>query len=171
MRFLVVSDSHGLTEELKEIFQRHEHEIDDAFHCGDSQLDLSDPHLLPYRTVRGNCDFGGDLPLERVETTPEATLLIVHGHHHDVKYDLNRLRYRAEEVGANIVLFGHSHVAGALLQDGVLYVNPGSIRMPRGRPDKTYALLDVSDYAVTVQFYRAEDGSAVTALDESGTLR
>ncbi|MFN4215629.1 MULTISPECIES: metallophosphoesterase family protein [unclassified Exiguobacterium] len=170
MRFLIVSDSHGLTEELLSIFNRHEQEIDDAFHCGDSQLALVDEHLLPYRTVRGNCDFGGDLPLERVETTPVGTILIVHGHHHDVKYDLNRLRYRAEEVGASVVLFGHSHVAGALIEDGVVYINPGSIRMPRGRSDKTYALLDLENGEAAVRFYRSEDGSPVPDLDVSGKL-
>lgn len=170
MRFLIVSDSHGLTDELLEIFNRHEQEIDDAFHCGDSQLALVDEHLLPYHTVRGNCDFGGDLPLERIENTPEGTILMVHGHHHDVKYDLNRLRYRAEEIGASVVLFGHSHVAGALIEDGVLYINPGSIRMPRGRTDKTYALLELGDGAASVRFYRSEDGSHVSDLDVEGRL-
>ncbi|EPE62846.1 phosphodiesterase, MJ0936 family protein [Exiguobacterium sp. S17] len=170
MRFLVVSDSHGLTDELSTIFTRHETEIEDAFHCGDSQLALVDEHLLPYRTVRGNCDFGGDLPLERVEETPVGTVLIVHGHHHDVKFDLNRLRYRAEEIGANVVLYGHSHVAGAVIEDGVLYVNPGSIRMPRGRSDKTYALIDLDAGQIAVRFYRSEDGSHVEDLDLSGQL-
>ncbi|TCI65709.1 metallophosphoesterase family protein [Exiguobacterium sp. SH0S2] len=170
MRFLVVSDSHGLTDELSTIFTRHETEIEDAFHCGDSQLALVDEHLLPYRTVRGNCDFGGDLPLERVEATPEGTVLIVHGHHHDVKFDLNRLRYRAEEIGANVVLYGHSHVAGAVIEDGVLYVNPGSIRMPRGRSDKTYALIDLDAGQAAVRFYRSEDGTPVEDLDLSGQL-
>ncbi|MDA5560322.1 metallophosphoesterase family protein [Exiguobacterium sp. MMG028] len=170
MRFLIVSDSHGLTEELTTIFERHEAEIDDAFHCGDSQLALVNEHLLPYRTVRGNCDFGGDLPLERIETTDAGTILIVHGHHHDVKFDLNRLRYRAEEVGANVVLFGHSHVAGALIEDGVVYINPGSIRMPRGRTDKTYALLDLEKGEAAVRFYRSEDGSHVEDLDIAGKL-
>ncbi|TCI72151.1 metallophosphoesterase [Exiguobacterium sp. SH0S7] len=170
MRFLVVSDSHGLTDELTTIFTRHETEIEDAFHCGDSQLVLVDEHLLPYRTVRGNCDFGGDLPLERVEETPEGTVLIVHGHHHDVKFDLNRLRYRAEEIGASVVLYGHSHVAGAVIEDGVLYVNPGSIRMPRGRSDKTYALIDLDAGQAAVRFYRSEDGTHVEDLDLSGQL-
>ena len=87
-----------------------------------------------------------------------------------MKYDLNRLRYRAEEVGASVVLFGHSHVAGALIEDGIVYINPGSIRMPRGRSEKTYALLDLENGAASVRFYQSEDGSAVPDLDVSGKL-
>lgn len=170
MRFLVVSDSHGLTEELSIIFNRHEQEIEDAFHCGDSQLALVDEHLLPYRTVRGNCDFGGDLPLERVEETAQGKILIVHGHHHDVKYDLSHLRNRAFEVGAKVVLFGHSHVAGAVIEDGILYVNPGSIRMPRGRTEKTYALIDLVESRAEVHFFEADNGKQVEDLHVKGAL-
>ncbi|WP_396129472.1 hypothetical protein [Exiguobacterium mexicanum] len=52
----------------------------------------------------------------------------------------------------------------------MLYVNPGSIRMPRGRSDKTYVLMDLENGQANVRFYRSEDGSAVEDLDVSGKL-
>lgn len=168
MRLLVVSDSHGLEDELTNIFNRHEREIEEAFHCGDSQLSATNANLQMYRVVRGNCDFGNELPLEIVRETSGGRVLCVHGHKQDVKYSLTRLGYEAEEHGANIVLYGHSHVAEAILAEGVLYVNPGSIRMPRGRLERTYAIIEVNGRDVSVRFFESADGHEVEALRLSG---
>ena len=40
------------------------------------------------------------------------------------------------KVGAQVACFGHSHVLGAELIDGVLFINPGSILLPRQRVEK-----------------------------------
>lgn len=52
MRALIVSDSHGLEQELLTIFERHQ-DVNAAFHCGDSQLTRDIESLYPYRVVRG----------------------------------------------------------------------------------------------------------------------
>ena len=46
------------------------------------------------------------------------------------------LKYKAEEVNADIVCFGHSHVLGAEVIDGRLFLNPGSIRLATGTSGK-----------------------------------
>jgi putative phosphoesterase len=53
------------------------------------------------------------------------------------------LKYKAQETGADIVCFGHSHILGAEVIDHTLYLNPGSIRLPRERLEKTYVILDL----------------------------
>jgi putative phosphoesterase len=63
------------------------------------------------------------------------------------------LHYKAREVGANVVCFGHSHIAGAELMDGVLFINPGSMLLPRMRKERTYAILVMDGTEATVQFY------------------
>ena len=64
---------------------------------------------------------------------------------------LQTLAYHAEEVGAQVAYFGHSHVLGAELIDGVLFINPGSILLPRQRV-KTFALLEMDENQMEVRF-------------------
>lgn len=71
--------------------------------------------------------------------------------------------YQAEELGADIICFGHSHIAGSELMDGKLLINPGSIRLPRVRKEKTYAILNIDKDNATVRFYDL-DGREVESL-------
>ena len=64
---------------------------------------------------------------------------------------LQTLAYHAEEVGAQVACFGHSHVLGAELIDGVLFINPGSILLPR-QCRKTFALLEMDENQMEVRF-------------------
>ncbi|MDW2884092.1 metallophosphoesterase family protein [Exiguobacterium artemiae] len=168
MKALIVSDSHGLDQELLTIFNRHQ-EADFAFHCGDSQLTGTTESLYPYRVVKGNCDYGNDFPDEVTEELGSFRVLCVHGHRQDVKYSLDQLVHHADQKAASIVLYGHSHVAKAEQRDGKLFINPGSIRMPRHRPEKTYALLTVENNQFTVDFYDLT-GEKINALHLDGTL-
>ena len=65
---------------------------------------------------------------------------------------LQTLAYHAEEVGAQVACFGHSHVLGAELIEGVLFINPGSILLPRQRVEKTFALLEMDENQMEVRF-------------------
>lgn len=44
MNVLIISDSHGLEEELQTIAKRHEAEVDLMIHCGDSELETGILH-------------------------------------------------------------------------------------------------------------------------------
>lgn len=46
------------------------------------------------------------------------------------------LTYRAKELNAQIVCFGHSHILGAEMMDHILFINPGSLLKPRGHKEK-----------------------------------
>ncbi|WP_042354871.1 metallophosphoesterase family protein [Bacillus rubiinfantis] len=151
-KVLIVSDSHGLTKELIDIRERHSQEVDLMIHCGDSQLMPGQQAMLGYKTVAGNCDFA-DFPQELLEEVSGKRIYITHGHHYSVKSSLMRLQYRAAEVKADIVCFGHSHELGAEMIDGVLFVNPGSIRLPRVRPEKTYVILDIQSQLVKLSVF------------------
>lgn len=140
-KVLIVSDSHGLTKELEVLRERHLHEVDVMIHCGDSQLMPDEEPITGYLTVMGNCDFEG-YPLETMTEVSNRKIFITHGHRYSVKTSLLNLKYKAEELGANIVCFGHSHVLGAEIIGGILFLNPGSIRLPRERMEKTYMILE-----------------------------
>lgn len=152
-KVLVISDSHGLTRELEVIRQRHINDVDVMIHCGDSQLMPDDRAMTGYVTVMGNCDFGGGFPLDTVVEVSGYKFFITHGHRYSVKTSLMNLKYKAEEMGANIVCFGHSHVLGAEVIGGTLFLNPGSIRLPRERLEKTYVILDLNDEMVKMSVY------------------
>ncbi|TXK90073.1 metallophosphoesterase family protein, partial [Parageobacillus sp. SY1] len=48
MKVLIVSDSHGLTNELEEIVARHHHEANALIHCGDSVLPFDQKEIARF---------------------------------------------------------------------------------------------------------------------------
>jgi putative phosphoesterase len=143
MKVLFVSDSHGLTAELEKLVEKHQEDVDLFIHCGDSELDPDHPALKNYVVVSGNCDFDDRFSEDIVKKIGNQTIFITHGHKYSVKSDLMRLAYKARETSADIACFGHSHVLGAEMVQGILFINPGSIKLPRGRTEKTYVIVEI----------------------------
>ncbi|NRD76036.1 metallophosphoesterase [Bacillus sp. BRMEA1] len=151
-KVLVVSDSHGLSKELEVVRERHLQDVDFMIHCGDSQLMPDDKAMTGYLTVMGNCDFSG-YPMESMIELDGKKIFVTHGHRYSVKTSLMNLIYKAEEVDADIVFFGHSHILGAEVIGGRLFINPGSIRLPRERFEKTYVILELQDQKVNMKVF------------------
>lgn len=154
MRLLIVSDSHGDSHILNQLVDRYQDKVDKFVHCGDSELSDRDLVWGVMDTVGGNCDFYGDFNLSHVERSLEFPYGIVHGHHHDVKWSLDKLKAFAESEALRFVFYGHSHILAADYEDGVFFINPGSIKSPRGSVyEKTYCLLDATEEAVELKVY------------------
>lgn len=154
-KILVISDTHGLVLPLKEIFEKHT-DVTAIFHCGDSELMNFDPILKKVHIVRGNCDYDRTLPNELFIKIGQHKIYMTHGHMHGVKSSLDQLQERAKEMGAEIALYGHSHIAKANMMDDVLMVNPGSLAYPRSRKEKTYAIITLDQKQKHhVDFYHA----------------
>lgn len=152
-KILIVSDSHGMKNELGALKERHLHEVDLMIHCGDSQLMTDDRYMEGFAAVRGNCDMDGRYPVDRMEVVDGKRFYVTHGHKYSVKTSLMSLNYRAKEVKADIVCFGHTHILGAEMVNGVLFLNPGSISLPRGRHEKTYVILGVHDEKIKLSVF------------------
>ncbi|NMH69921.1 metallophosphoesterase [Bacillus sp. RO3] len=152
MKLLVVSDSHGSKDELVELRDKYQSKVDAMIHCGDSELSADDPALSSYLMVRGNCDMDARMPDDLVEKVEGNTIMVTHGHHYGIKMSLMNLRYKAEELGAGFVFFGHSHTLGAEWNNGTLFLNPGSILLPRGRRERTYAIVETEGQQIKVIF-------------------
>ncbi|MGC3713721.1 metallophosphoesterase family protein, partial [Enterococcus faecalis] len=71
----------------------------------------------------------------------DQVIYMTHGLLANVRMGLTTLAFQAEEAGATIPLFGHTHVLGAERHNNIHVVNPGRIRLPR-RPvqEKTNAI-------------------------------
>ncbi|WP_071395958.1 metallophosphoesterase family protein [Bacillus tuaregi] len=158
MKVLIVSDSHGMTAELEKLKEIHGHEVRYFIHCGDSELSPDHPAISEFVTVRGNCDFYNEYPEDITKEIGNRKFFITHGHRYSVKSDLMKLSYRAKELEADIACFGHSHYLGAEMVNGTLYLNPGSIRLPRGRRERTYVIVEILENAFELNVYDLDNG-------------
>ena len=99
-------------------------------HLGDcvrdaQRLEERDPDI-PLLGVPGNCDYGGLDQPERLTELGGVRILMMHGHTRRVKSGPMAAIYAARECGADILLFGHTHVP-LVDYDGALWVmNPGA---------------------------------------------
>ena len=156
MKILVFSDSHGHYERLLRAVREHLQNggIDRIFFLGDGLRDiikLSDEFpRIPITYVHGNCDDAFTTREERenaiyeeVVTAGGVTFLLMHGHKYDVKYSTDDAAFRAYEVGADVVLFGHTHRADDSTIDfgkkKIRLINPGAV----ASFERSYALLNV----------------------------
>lgn len=144
MEFLIFSDSHGRVENIQAAIERQIKNPDAILFLGDGARDLDRLFLIdtPLWAVRGNCDWASSDYADKTERLlffEGHTILLCHGHEWGVKGGLSALIAHAAEVGADIVLFGHTHVptittiaAGETIGKTVLsrpmyLFNPGSI--------------------------------------------
>lgn len=148
LRIMVISDTHGNVDGIIREFKRKE-EIDLLIHLGDyckDALKLKEKLNIEVINVRGNCDLlDYNTPEEELIEIKGIKILITHGHRYNVKYTLNNIYYKAREVQANVVLFGHSHVPVSSTYDGIIFLNPGSSTLPRGGSKRSYGLLQIDE--------------------------
>lgn len=131
-KILVVSDTHGICDHLLTVMDR-ERPFQLVLHAGDVERDedfIRGYAKCPMYIVRGNCDYSYELPYEAVAPFAGHKIFITHGHRYQVYYGLQALKSAAAERGADIVVFGHTHVP--CLEEGHMTVmNPGSLTKPR----------------------------------------
>lgn len=148
MTLLVISDSHGNYRRVEEAVSSNKNASAVLF-LGDGLRDISylPSDLPPVISVRGNCDLfpaaqNIDVPSEHLISFGEYTILLMHGHLFGVKSSLDRAAEYAASKGADILLFGHTHipleryipagetVGGITLSKPLRLFNPGSIGRP-----------------------------------------
>lgn len=137
-----MSDTHGDCDIIGKVKSYYPN-ADMYIHCGDSELAANDEALQNVHKVGGNCDHDAAYANDVLLQLGEKNLYVTHGHLYNVKSSLMTLAYRAEEVGADIVCFGHSHVLGVEKIQSTLFINPGSLKSPRGRKEKTFVVLEI----------------------------
>ena len=149
---LVVSDTHGRKAKLEETLKR-QFAVDEKFrpthivHLGDGVEDMVNCSLcdrLCIHSVRGNCDsifytISNTIPYERVIELAGYRIAICHGHTFGVKSgEENAIEYAVSQ-NADMLMFGHTHVAcsytvksGTVVNQTVvskdlMVFNPGSL--------------------------------------------
>jgi putative phosphoesterase len=142
MRVLVLSDSHGRAGLLYEAVEAEPTAAAVIF-LGDGLREAEEVELAyPDRRfflVCGNCDMGAlSVGAVREERLGGVPFLMTHGHLFHVKTDIGALKREALARGAQVVLYGHTHVPDTRYENGLYLLNPGSIAH-RG----TYGVVDI----------------------------
>lgn len=144
MKIVVLSDTHGDATIIDTVYNQ-EQDVDAFFHCGDSELPYDAPDFHSMHRVRGNCDYDSNFPEDILVKVGERRVFMTHGHLYNIKMTLTPLDYKAQETQADIVLFGHSHLLGTEKIGEALFLNPGSLLLPRGGNPKSYATIEWQD--------------------------
>ena len=132
MKYLIVSDSHGMTEEMLNLFSKYPNYT--KIHLGDFCIDneILDNENVIY--VKGNCDFYGEK--EIILDTQNGKMLITHGDLYHVKRRIDTIYYKALECECKYILFGHTHTPVIDKINDIYFLNPGSLK------DGTYIVLE-----------------------------
>lgn len=122
-KILVLSDTHGNISALEKLVPIMK-DSDYIFHLGDYYKDIKlfkefDNKIY---SVKGNCDGGGSDIVLDIEG---LKIMLTHGDKYGVKSGLTRLSLKAEEIGAKVVYYGHTHIAKIEEFNGVHFINPG----------------------------------------------
>ncbi len=157
MKIIVISDTHGRSERIDAVIKRHR-SYDMLLFLGDGLKDFFGKEHLGAITVRGNCDsfFASSqaVPTERLVYADGFKILMMHGHEFGVKASFERAAAHAVKEGADVLLYGHTHIpieryypAGSefcgVRAEKPLYVfNPGSLGQPRER-EATFGVIEI----------------------------
>lgn len=143
MRIVVTSDSHGRQGNLFEIFERHMNDADLFINLGDGENDV-DSVLMLYPDIKlervsGNCDFYSTYPSGKMISFGGKRIYFTHGHPFGVKHGYDEIKAYAKETGADICLFGHTHIPYTEYHEGIYFMNPGAVC------SGMYGIIDITD--------------------------
>ena len=143
----VISDSHGARSNLSRLVPDCM-VSDKIVFLGDGISDLIELFEFEDKIVKvaGNCDFLSRERKTKVFTLGGVVFLAVHGDEYGVKTSLSRLKTVAKSFGAKVVLYGHTHIPKISEENGITFINPGSIS---GRGTfETFAFISIEDEIV-----------------------
>jgi putative phosphoesterase len=151
----VISDTHGL---LRPEAERALLGVDLILHAGD----VGAPEILirlraiaPVFAVRGNIDtapWAAELPPTIVVECGNVTFYMLH--------NLRDLDLKPQAAGFRAIISGHTHQPQQTLQDGVLYLNPGSAGPRRFHLPITLARLRSDKKPLQAQILNLESSSS-----------
>jgi len=105
---------------------------------------------IPVMIVRGNCDADIDTVMLKwpianpylVMWWNDKLILASHG------TDFERDKSVALSFGADLMLVGHTHVCSLAREGRTIFLNPGSVSLPKGREPASLALIDMDAISI-----------------------
>jgi len=131
--------------------------IDLLLHAGDGPQDLAGWRQanpgIPLRAVAGNCDPGSGQPEEVLFSLGPWKIFLTHGHRYGVKGGLDTLKARGRSIGADLVIFGHTHQPEKIDEQDLILFNPGSLSPTRAYYGQSYGLLNLEEERLTLSLH------------------
>ena len=145
-RILVFSDTHGEVSKAKKIVEGMPG-VTGIIHLGDILRDAyaleKEYPNIPLHYVAGNNDSFSDVPSEKLIEIGGFKIFITHGHKYTGFFsNSDRLIYKGLEVGADVILYGHTHMCAYKKENGLIIANPGSLTYPRGS-EAGYGIIEI----------------------------
>lgn len=108
------------------------------------------------KATKNNFDFV--IQKTKMINVASKNILITHGHLFGVSYGLLNLQEEAFSKNADLVLFGHTHVAEFEKSKNVTFINPGSPSLPRRNMPPSFAVvkIDSSKSEIDCVFYKVD---------------
>lgn len=132
-RVVVFSDTHGCIEPCISMIKNIS-DVDLIIHAGDHWSDAKELENyfpdIPIKYVKGNCDFSLASIEELIEFEGKK-IFVTHGHMYNVKAEPDRydtIRKRGGELGAHVIVFGHTHIPCNINLGNITLINPGSVK-------------------------------------------
>lgn len=148
----LISDTHGLLRE--EVIQNLEG-CDLIIHAGDiGKYEVIDRlrEIAPLEAVLGNCDRNIDdesIATEKTVQIGNQKLYIIH--------DISKLNIDLQQEKINFVIYGHSHKRNIYTENGIIYINPGSIGPKRFKLTTTMAKLYIDEKLTDEKFLKFDN--------------
>jgi putative phosphoesterase len=165
-KLLVLSDTHGDVTSLKAALNWAKDHIPPndtilaAAFLGDGLSDLQSAadaagFYSDWKLVGGNNDYGISMPEALTFDFAEHRFFMCHGHRYSLYGGYHTLITAAKNAGADIALYGHTHIPYYKIVNGISLVNPGSVGRPRSRIGATFALIECQENRpLNVRFFK-----------------
>ncbi|MCI5839996.1 MAG: metallophosphoesterase [Peptoniphilaceae bacterium] len=145
MKLLILSDTHGYIDDVIEYIEKND--IEYLAHAGDyaddAELIKKITKLKKIYTVRGNGDrFDLKHKDDLIFSINEHKIFLTHGHKYSVNNTESILLNKSKEFNCDIVIFGHTHRYLEKEIEGIKFLNPGSVSLPRDK-EKSMMLIEI----------------------------
>ena len=140
MRIGIISDTHWL---LRKEVENQLKDCDLIVHCGDiGKQEVIDKlsELGKVELIKGNVDKDIDIslaPKDKIIEVMNKRIYLIH--------NIAELNIDLYKGNIDIVMYGHSHKSKIYKEDGILYINPGSVGPRRFKLPTTMMKLTILD--------------------------
>ena len=161
MKIMFISDIHGISDNLRKIREKYKEfkcnklvvlgDIYNNYNYYDNNKEKVQEFLNDFKDnlicVRGNCDSLTDLydipigPIKELDLikTNNLDIYITHGHiYNEDNWDKEN----------TILIQGHTHRPKISKKDNNIYINPGSISLPRGDNLPSYLVFNEKEFII-----------------------
>lgn len=177
MRIGIISDIHGYPERFRKalsyfkgcdmilcagdiLYHGPRNPILDGYNPQELSMEIA-KNEIPMLISRGNCDAEVDAMVLKIPVfTPVVVyekdnirFMVLHGH----DYDETQLRDLAKIYKVDIMITGHTHIRRCETYLDTLFINPGSISVPKGDGIASVAIFEDGD----IKFINIDNGEII----------